>query len=83
MTLYQFSELKEPEQIAILAVMGKVIAERTLEGYFITLFQVEAFYAEIWQVEKIRDFYKIRSFSNTDQLEPYLEYIDIWDLINS
>ena len=82
MTVFEFDLLTEDEKISVLWRQAQFIAERKESRYFIYLYQVASFYLEVWYSNNLIDIYKLNSFSNTDQLAPYLEQIDIGEAVN-
>jgi hypothetical protein len=80
MTIYQFNDLSEMEQIEVIWTVP-AIAERKENGYKIFLFQVDSFYVELYH-HILRDATeRIRSFSSEEFLLPYLATIDIDQLL--
>lgn len=77
MTLYQFKFLDEAEQQETLWEMGVHIAERDEGEWRLILYQIEAFYVEVWYHREDNYILKFRSFLSTEQLEPYLSKVDI------
>jgi hypothetical protein len=77
MTLYEFKLLDEKELAEALWDRGVHIGERQ-EGLFkIALYQIDAFYAEVFYHAGYNVIQGIRSFSNVDELEPYLAKIKV------
>lgn len=76
MTLYQFNMLDEMEQ-AEAVWDGQFVADREDEEHKILLYQIDAFYVEVYYHKDYNVIRRFRSFSSTDQLWPYLEKIDI------
>jgi hypothetical protein len=79
MTLYEFNDLDEAEQIEVIWDSPN-IAERIEGEYKIKLFQVDSFYVEIYRHIEHDVLKRIRSFSSTDQLQPYIGQIDVSNL---
>jgi hypothetical protein len=75
MTIFQFDELSEADQAAILWSQGQLVANREVSGDKVLLYQVDSFYVEVHKVSN--EIERIFSFCNTDLLLPYLEKIDI------
>ncbi|HLP37013.1 hypothetical protein [Lacibacter sp.] len=79
MTLYQFNNLDEMEQLEAIWDNGVQVAEREDDVNRYKLYQIDAFYVEEeWHKEyKVRRAF--RSFASTDaeMLQPYLDRIDI------
>ena len=80
MTIYQFNDLSEMEQIEAIWTVP-AIAERKENGYKIFLFQIDAFYVELYHHIQRDSTERIRSFSNEELLVPYLARIDIDQLL--
>ena len=77
MTLYQFNVLTENEKIAIVWSKGDFVGDRTENNLSISLYQVQSFYVEVFYSGKENKISRLRSFSSMNQLEPYLNNIDI------
>lgn len=80
MTLYDFNDKGEMEQIEAVWE-GAFIATRKDKEHNILLYQIDSFYVEVFYNQKHKFIRKLRSFSSTSQLEPYLEKINIVKLI--
>ena len=74
-------QLDEIEQADIIWESGVMIGKRTDAYYNVLLFQVEGFYAEIYYHSHFNVIIKIKTFSSTDQLEPYLQAIQLDELL--
>lgn len=81
MTLYQFSVLSEDEKTALVWNEGDFVADRWERNCYILLYQVFSFYVEIWYERDLNQIKKLRSFNSTNQLKPYLEEINISEII--
>jgi len=79
MTLYQFNMLNEFEQ-AEAVWSGTHIGERQDDEHSILLYQINSFYVEVYYHQEDNAIRRMRSFSSTDQLAPYLGQIDIGKL---
>lgn len=77
MTLYQFKSLSEGEQGEALWEHGVHIATRKSMFYTLALYQLEDFYVEVIYDGVANRIKKLKSFSSTTLLEPYLEQISI------
>jgi len=76
MTAYEFNQLDEAEQMEV--IWDSVfVADREDSEHAILLYQIDAFYVEVYYHKEYNDIRRLRSFSSTDQLEPYLERIDL------
>ena len=80
MTLYQFSVLTENEKTAIVWNEGDFVGDRKENNLSILLYQLQSFYVEVFYFGKENKISRLRSFSSLNQLEPYLNNIDILDL---
>jgi len=81
MTLYHFNFLDENEKANIVWEKGVLIGERSDAFHHISLFQVDAFYVEIYHHTHFNVITGIRSFSSLKKLEPYLEEISLEGLV--
>ncbi len=82
MTYYQFYTLNEDEQANAIWAHGVLIGSRETEDCKVLLYQIDAFYVEIYFNPFLRDIIRIKGFPTTQQLEPYVEQIDISELIS-
>ncbi len=76
MTIYEFNKLNDSEKAEVVWD-GTLIGDRTDDIYNILLYQVDSFYVEVFYQKKRNIIKRIRSFSSTDQLQPYLEKMDL------
>lgn len=76
MTLYQFNSLDEMQQQDAIWE-GVHIGDREDEEYKIQLYQIDAFYVEVFYHEEHNVIKRYRAFSSLDQLGPYLDQIEI------
>ena len=81
MTLSEFNLLNEETKLGILLTNGECIGYRKEADSCIFLYQLFSFYVE--EHSACAEGYGIlfRSFSSIDELQPYLEEIDISDLL--
>lgn len=61
---------------------GVFLLERKSLDWNILLFQVDAFYVEVYYERKAQKVELLKSFEDIDQLEPYLQKIDVLALMN-
>ncbi len=81
MTVYDFRILTDSEQIDLLYKEGVYIGKRAYPGSTILLYQLDAFYVEIYY-QKYRCFVKrLHCFTSTILLNPYLEQINVEELV--
>jgi hypothetical protein len=81
MTLYQFKEMNEMEQIETVWNKSVLIAERREKTADYLLYQIDSFYVEIKYLKGTRIIRRFISFHTTELLAPYLELIDIGKLM--
>ena len=80
MTLYQFNVLSEDEKAAVLWSKGDIVGDSIENNFSILLYQIRSFYVELYYSGKENKISRLRSFSSTNQLEPYLGKINISEL---
>lgn len=81
-TLYDFSVLSTAEQIDILYANGVYIGKTLKEDMNVVLYQLDAFYVEIYYRKYRCLVQRVRCFTSTMCLNPYLENMDVAELIN-
>ncbi len=81
MTLYEFNLLPKDQQTELVWNEGDFVTDRQEDDYSILLYQLYSFYVEIKYSGKANRFLIYRCFNNINQLEPYLEEIDISGLM--
>ena len=74
-TLYEFNVLSDNEKADIVWKHGKFLTNRVVEGNAINLYTLNDFYVEIWYDQSSNEIIKIRSFTSTNPLDPYLDDI--------
>lgn len=70
--------MDETEQLEAIWNKGIKLAERQDDEHNVSLYQIDGFYVEEFFHKEYK--VKIRSFFSTDQLNPYLDKIDITGL---
>jgi hypothetical protein len=81
LTQDQFSLLTHQEKCFLVRYEAIRLAERKLQECLVVLYQLHSFYVELWHHEKEDEVLLVRSFNNTNQLEPYLHAINISHLL--
>lgn len=76
MTLHEFNQLDEMEQ-AEAVWDGGFIADREDSEHKILLYQIDAFYVEVYYHKEYNVIRRFRSFSSTNELDPYLDKINL------
>ena len=80
MTEDQFNRLSEDEQSDVIAKKGVLVSVRRTKEHRILLYQIEGFYAEVFY-HPTNNAIKIKSFSSTEGLQPYLSQISLNGLV--
>jgi hypothetical protein len=81
MNMYQFNCLDEVRQIELLWSAGVLIGSRQEGLYKILLYQIDSFYVEVFYQYFQGKMVKLTSFTDTEQLKPYLDAINITALL--
>ena len=81
-TLYEFNSLSEFEKGEALWEFGSHVSDRFEGKCRYALYQLSSFYVEVEYNGKLNQISKFISFSTYTKLEPYLDKIDISQLIN-
>jgi hypothetical protein len=76
-TIHQFNELTEDQQAFVLEQYGVCISARDHQTDKLLLYQVEGFYVEVFFDPSSMSIKKFKSFTTTDELEPYLNSISL------
>ena len=82
MTQQHFSALPLQMQTAVVKRQGVFLCERTSKNIVVYLFQLDAFYVEVFYDRDVARVILINNFYNTDLLRPYLEQIDLLKLLS-
>lgn len=82
MTLFDFQLNTIPEQVAILYQQGVYIGKRKQDGQTTLLYQLDSFYAEVFYRKYRRYVARIKCSASISILDPYLEQINVEDLVN-
>ncbi len=77
LTLDQFKLLPNIEKGTIIFNDAEFIAERREGVLTILLYQLYSFYVEVYYQQDLNEIQRLRTFSNTELLEPYLEQVKI------
>ena len=80
MTENTFNSLSEDEQSDVISKKGVLISVRKTDDYRVLLYQIEGFYAEVFY-HPTSNAIKIKSFSSTENLQPYLSQISLNGLV--
>ena len=74
--------MDEVRQIELLWSAGVLIGARQEDFHKVLLYQIDGFYVEVFYQYFQGKMVKIQSFSQTDQLDPYLKSINISSLLS-
>nr|WP_293843024.1 hypothetical protein [uncultured Arsenicibacter sp.] len=80
-TLSSFSGLSWDEQIDSVWADGTLLMTRRVSGYWLHLYALESFFAEIWICQKGYEVCLVRGFIDTSELEPYLLQVNLNELV--
>ena len=81
MLLHEFKYQEKQKKSKLLIENGIYLASRFIPGYQLLLFAVDSFYVEVhYDIEHELLSY-FRAFSGVDELEPYLDRIDLSSII--
>ncbi|MEI6950381.1 hypothetical protein V9K67_24580 [Paraflavisolibacter sp. H34] len=78
MTLYEFNGMTDPEKAQVIAGAAR-IGDREDGQHIILLYQIDAFYVEVYRDKEHLEIRRFRSFTSLDPLEPYLGEINLPD----
>ena len=81
MTLYHFNILEENEKASIVREKGVLVGEREDAFHKVLLYQVDAFYVEVYHHTHFNVITRFQSFNNTNKLQPYLQEISLEGLV--
>lgn len=81
MTHNEYERLDEFGQVEVLFNQGIHIADRADDKYCMILFQIDDFYVELYYHLERDTLKKLRSFKHTRFIEPYLDQIDLSELL--
>ncbi len=73
--------MTEGQQAFVLEQYGVCISARDHKNDKLLLYQVDAFYVEVYFDPSVQSIRKFKSFASTDELEPYLTNISLKDVI--
>jgi hypothetical protein len=81
MTLFEFRVLSDEDQIDLLYQEAVYIGKRKEGRATAVLYQLEGFYVEVYYQKYRRHVSRIIGFTSTIPLDPYLEQINVEDLV--
>ena len=81
MLLHQFNCLSNSWKYQYVLLKGVCISDRVTETEDILLFQIDLYYIEVIFKRNTDHIINVRTFTETDELQPYLSDINIDSLI--
>lgn len=81
MTLYEYHSLSEDVQIELLYEQGIYLGKRKDRQITAVLYQLFDFYVEVLYIKYRYHIHEMKYFHSTDLLQPYLEQIDVEELM--
>ncbi|HZF64059.1 MAG TPA: hypothetical protein VEZ55_06240 [Chitinophagaceae bacterium] len=81
MSIKEFNDLVDNDQREAIIDGGIFLCTRTLQSYHISLFQIDAFYVEVWRLAGSKRGGLMFAFDSVDLLDPYLSSINISELV--
>lgn len=81
MTLFEFRVMSNEEQIDLLYQAAVYIGKRKEGRLSVVLYQLDGFYVEVYYYKYRRLVCKVKGFTSTIPLDPYLEQINVEDLV--
>ncbi|MGE5518958.1 MAG: hypothetical protein ACM3VS_03450 [Candidatus Dadabacteria bacterium] len=81
-TIYEYSLLEDQQQIDLLYREGAYLAKRRCGNLQVILYQLDCFYIEVFYSKYRQVIKQLKCFQSTEHLGPYLEQVDIGDLVN-
>ncbi|MFT3682104.1 MAG: hypothetical protein QM791_17645 [Ferruginibacter sp.] len=77
MTFKEFNELDKMDQLKSVLDKGTELSKRTEGGHKIVLYQVFAFYVELYYLAEINILRMMASFPDADKLDVYISRFNI------
>ncbi|PRY02947.1 hypothetical protein CLV24_14416 [Pontibacter ummariensis] len=81
MDLYEFNYFSKDERADLIWDLGSLIAIRYDGGYSVVLYHMGEFFAEVKYSAQHNHIVSVRGFKSKTYLEPYLEMVDLSELI--
>jgi hypothetical protein len=81
MNLRQFNQLTRKEQRVLLLTEGTFLDERSTLRHDVMLYELDGFYAEAYFIKDTNKASFFKTFTDPGYLEPYLQQIDLQDLL--
>lgn len=81
MTVNQFDSINLEEQRQVVLLKGEYLSSRETTCFAVNLYAVEGFYVEVFFWKRNYELAMVRSFDSVEKLEPYLEEIEISEIV--
>lgn len=81
MTRYHFNILDEAQRARLVREKGVQVGVREAAFHTVQLYQLDAFYVELYHHNHFNVITRIDSFSGTSKLQPYLQQISLEGLV--
>lgn len=81
MTIHEFNLLDDTSKGQAIIKYGVLLAERLCMDLQLALYQIDGFYVEVYFNSTYKVIQGLKSFDDIRTLEPYLEKIDINELL--
>ena len=82
MNLQLFQQLNAAEQEQALWEHGVFLDERQVQHFKVLLYQMASFYVEVYYDKTISEVTRLKSFTSTTLLQPYLDKIDVTGILS-
>ena len=82
MQLHEFKYQEKQKKKELLFENGVYLATRFIKNYQLLLFSVASFYVEVYFDYHEEEIGYMKAFTSTDELSPYLDEMDISDLLS-
>lgn len=81
MTPHQFNQLEKNDQRLCLLTEGTFLDERSTLRHDVMLYEMDGFYSEAYFIKDTNKAAFFKTFTGTDALEPYLQQINLQNLL--
>ncbi|MDN5202902.1 hypothetical protein QQ008_16040 [Fulvivirgaceae bacterium BMA10] len=81
--MHKFRKLTIDQQTLLVKKRGSYLSIRESNSFLINLYFIDDFFVELWYSSNGISVNQIRSFRKLKYLEPYLNTIDISDVVSS
>ena len=82
MDIYDFIRLNPDQREALVWEKGTFLAVRYSSGASVCLYYMGKFYAEVVYLPDSNQVMLVRGFKSNSRLDPFLEMVDLSDIIN-